>query len=169
MATKFELIVDAIHAQLADPTVLRQTGRLSIRENAPTRRIVWVREPGEVTPPRNIGGKLSGGVRYRQVYTREELVEAHLYAENEETIELLLDGLLAAIHLVGGPSIKPSRYEWETETERGAAHLSSQPKIRLELTFMIPVFDERLPLTPLTKQGIAGVMFTEQIENVTQP
>lgn len=169
MATKFEQIVEAIHAELNDPTVLRQTGRLAVKENQQLRRVVWIREPSDITPPRNVGGKLAGGVRYRQVYTREERVEAHVYAEDEDTIELLLDNLLGAMHVVGGPSIQPSKYAWETERAEGAAHLTSQPKIQLELTFMIPVFDERRPLTPLTKQGVVGTLLAEQVENIIQP
>jgi hypothetical protein len=170
MATKLQQHIDAIHAQLADASVLSQFGRVKLQENTQQRRVVWVRTQSQVEPPKSVGGRLDGaGNRLRQVYRRAEGVYAYVFAEDETTTELLLDGLLAAIHLTCGPNAMPGSYEWEMEAPGRADIALRQPKIRLELVLYIPVFDEAAVLQSLTKQGVVGSFAGVQIESIIQP
>jgi len=170
MATKLQQHIDAIHEQLNDSSVLSQSGRVKLQENTQTRRVVWVRAPGQVQPPKSVGGRFDGaGSRLRQVYRRAEGVLAYVFAENEDNTEVLLDNLLAAIHLVCGPNAVPGTYEWEMEAPGRADIATRQPKIRLELVLYIPVFDEFAGMVVISKQGVKGTFVTEVTDNVTQP
>lgn len=148
MATRLDRISDRVHTALADATVLKMIGRLALAENTQRRRVVWVRMPSSVEAPARAGGtKVTDpdtGLpkRIRVVYDRWETLSLHIFAEDDTAAELLLDGMLAALHLVLGPDCMMRGYEWETEREGKADIAKRGPKIVLDCIIKMPVSDE---------------------------
>jgi len=146
--TRLDRISEAVHDKLADASVLRLLGRPAIAEHEQSRRVVWVNEPSRVEPAKATGGTRvasASGVgddRIRKVYTRQQVLSLHIYAEDAEQTEILFDGMLAAMHLAYGAGIIPGSYEWESERADIAGNALRQPKIRLEIVVMMPVSDE---------------------------
>lgn len=148
MATRLDRISDRVHAALADATVLKQIGRLALAENTQIRRVVWVRTPSTVEPPSRAGGlkvtdpDTGDQKRIGVVYDRWENVSLHMFAQDDTAGELLLDGMLAALHQVLGPDCIHRGYEWETEREGRADIAKRGPKIVLDCIIKMPVADE---------------------------
>lgn len=148
MATRLDRYAELVHAKLDDESVRCMVGRLKIKENVQRRRVVWVRTPSSITTPMRSGGKATTNAttgapeRIRACYDRQESVSLHIFAEDADTAEALLDNMLAALHLVSGPNVTPGTYEWETENPDIADISLRQPKIRLDIVVRMPVSDE---------------------------
>jgi hypothetical protein len=154
-------IVDSIHAKLNDATVKKLLGRKALSEHQQQRRIVWIRRPSPVVNPQNVGGKLTASTtqRTRTAYVIEQAIEANIYAESEDTLEVLVGNLLAAISLVLGPRAQKMVVDWETETDApGVAkgHLVRGCKALLLLSIAVPVTDEIAELVTIEEQGHDG-------------
>lgn len=153
--SQFRDVAAAVETQLNDDSVKFQYGRDELAKHEQKRRIVWVRKLGVFEAPKNQGGKSvngSGGVeqRIRIAFMKVEEVEAHIYAENEDSCEVLFDAVLAAIKRVGVWILQPVRYEWQTELDGISASRQRQPKIMLVLQSRILVADEESTLVVIT-------------------
>lgn len=154
-------IVADIHGTLNDASVKALLGRKALTKHEQTRRVVWIRGTGSrVSRPVDVGGKLvtnndATQDRHAPIYTMQESVEAHIYAEDEDACEQLFSNLLAAMKTALGSAWEPGRYEWQTETGSDGVNTGYAVrgcKIQFDSTWMIPSTGEIKPLTILTDQ-----------------
>lgn len=159
--TQMYLAVEAVHAELADPTVLLQFGRDALDANKQRRRIVWVRPGGTCQSPSRGGGMYRSpeeaaaeplpttgapaatpqGNRTQFCYEPVDAVVAHLYAETDATLERLFYNLLAAIKKSCGHMATPGTYVWPQELAAGSLG-QRQPKLELQINFTFAAPEE---------------------------
>jgi hypothetical protein len=159
--TRLGQAVVRIRAQLNDATVVHRVGELWLRSWGEQRRIVWVVRPSRIERPfRTLGGGFASGAeaeRTTPARVRHELVQAYIQAEDQATVELLLDNVLAALDNTYSNLAEPGSYEWETqqrpgstEDEGGAGHTLWAERIRLDVVFEWLVLKEISPLAIMT-------------------
>jgi hypothetical protein len=154
--TRLQELVTAIHATLNDASVAARVGRVYLDEHDQARRVVWVREGGDVEPPKQAGGRLVPGAtpddpdfRVRACKIRVERVQAHIYAEEEDLAENLLDAIIAAVCLTV-PTVRMTGYDWVTEEAEHAGRTLRTSKVVLKMQgFRLPVPDEIRQLEPV--------------------
>jgi hypothetical protein len=157
----FREIVTAIHEKLDDSSVHMLIGRKHLKESNPQRRVVWARRPSQVVTPSTAGGKLVKGAttatdaRVSQIYTLEQACEAHIYAEDEDAVEALFSNLLIAQYAVLNTGAQRMLADWETDTQPTGVIVRGE-KIRLDVTWLIPLTNEPAKLTPIENQTHVG-------------
>lgn len=175
--SRLEEFTVSIHETLADSSVKRLFGRKSLAHQEQARRIVWVRTRGDIEAPRQAGGREvppattpPGGTTYRvrACCLRIERVEAHIFAEDDEKLDALLDNLLAAIYLtIPTPSFSGFAFPSQEEGKDGES-LRTQ-KCVLTVAFRCPVPDEIKPLAPITGFTTTAGTLTQDDTVVPEP
>lgn len=151
--SRFVDLVSDIETTMGDSTVTFVVGNDKNRKRGPRRRIHWVRRGGPVVPSSRAGATLVGddssGDRVRTPLNRIGLIEAHIFAEDDDTTEDLLDNTIAAIYqtFTGAGGVEFVEYDWDDDqiNQRG-------PYTVLSFSVTYPVSDEIKPLTELTAQ-----------------
>lgn len=148
MASRLEQLTLDIHETLNDATVEHRFGRKHLEHHDQERRIVWVRAPSRLEEPRQAAArKVVGTTEYRVTtcVDRMDAVEAHIWAEDDESIDQLLDNLVAAICLTqrfmawGG-------YTYASQEPKEGGETARTEKIILRVSFRLPVPEEIKPL-----------------------
>lgn len=169
MATRLREFAELVHVELADATVRAAHDAVGLQQHQPERRIVWLTQGGTTEPARQAGARVVGNDRVRASRNRVEHVDAHVFAENRETTEMLLDNLIAAVGNTLNGVVEMPTYRWESEEpdEAGRARRTAHCVLRINLR--LPVPDEIRPLHPIT--GVEDVCGTldEGGEIVPQP
>lgn len=157
--SRLKRVTLAIHAALNDPTVKHGWGAFALKNHAQPRRIVWVRTQSTIEPPKQAGGRLQGipagasteqgASRARLCRIRVQVVDAHIYGEDEGAVDDTLDNLLAAVELVW-PQTEYIFEDWPLENETDA-NITHYPKAIVRMRLRLAVADEVLPL-----QVVAG-------------
>ena len=153
---------------LADSTVKFLIGRDKLSLNAGLRRVIFTTSKSPITAPQGTGGRRFEGAgtprdpvqvptpnpqRVTQIYSIDLNVTAHVYAENGQTVEELMEQLLVVMRDWGGGSgFKPMNLTWATD--QGTNSMNRQPKMEIELVVRPAVTGERKPLTEITAQQI---------------
>lgn len=148
----------AVHANLADATVLQVVGQLNKGRNTQRRRVHWYREGGEIVPPHQAGGRISDGdeatgTRAPAVWQREEQITCHVFAESEDTLDTLLDNLIVAIDRTApNGSVIFGNYTWAaTDKDEFAKRV---PMVELQCVVKLPVLDEQKSLVEITAEEL---------------
>ena len=91
-------MVDRVHDQLDDPSVLKVIGNIKKSQHGPRRRIHWYEMGGSIIKSERSSGKESSS-NQREVseWWRTVAVECSMFAETPDNLELLLDNLIVAI------------------------------------------------------------------------
>ena len=153
--SRLQDLTAAFHQRLNDATVAYVFGRADFDDHQQTRRIVWVREGSQLEPPYRAGGTFIDGnpaVRVRICADRIERVAAHIFAEDDEAADTLLDNLIAAVLLTIPAQHRQFpvlSYEWKTHEPREAGHTLRAEYVILHCAFRLPVPDEIKPLREL--------------------
>jgi hypothetical protein len=169
VATRLEEFATAVHAALGDPSVKAYFDATALQEHKQRRRIVWVTPGGTTETPRQSGGMPpSDGskMRIQACRVRVENIDAHIYAENRETTEILLDNLIAAVCLTINPAEMPT-YTWETETLDNAGRTLRIAHCILRIYLRLPVPDEIKQLFPI--RGVEDECGTLQDDGSIKP
>lgn len=160
MASRLQEFAELVHDELGDATVVAKHDRVALQQHQQRRRIVWLTEGGQTIPPAQRGATFSidgVGQRIQICRMRVEHVDAHLFAEDRETTEHLLDNVIAAVCNVLKVVEIPS-YTWESEdnAEAGRALRGAHCVLRINLHLFVP--QEIKPLRLIT--GVEDVCGT---------
>ena len=112
--------VTAIAAQYADATVSFEAGKFVLNKNAQQRKIVFVRQAGDLkfssAPGRHAFGTPVAGVGTKTVqrFERFELLEVTLRAADEDDLDAMFDRFVNSVFEVFGPNAfeNTNQYEW---------------------------------------------------------
>lgn len=154
----------SIEAELNDPSVaFIVAGNLKNEGlNHQRRRVHCYRLGGTIEAPERAGGTVvethpleadanifdAGKSRVPTVWNRREHIELRIFAESEETLDVLLDNIITAIdRSAPNGGIEWEEYTW-IENEIG----QRQPMIPLRLWAMFPVAEEIKKLTILAAE-----------------
>lgn len=160
--TRLGSLAERVHNQLADATVEELHGRASLKDHNGQRRIHWLAPTGILGAPSQAGGRFAEGEttqRKPAAKTREQDIECHIFAEDVETIETLLDNFVAAMHLAG-VQFERGRYRSPTQEDATLAGLVNWTEWII-LTFVVkwPVVAEIQPLRKvLSVQDVCGTI-----------
>jgi hypothetical protein len=138
--SRIRSFVDAVEAELDDETVAFVIGKVNEGKHGQRRRVHWYRMGGEIVPTERQGGTMTDGETTRTVsaWTRAERIVVHIFAENTDTVETLLDNLIVAIdHAAGVSAFTRAEYLWQ-ENELA----QRVPMVELEFRLALPVADE---------------------------
>jgi hypothetical protein len=132
--------VTALAARYADATVSFEAGKLVLNKNAQQRKIILVRQEGQLkfssAPGRAaFGTPLAGaGTVTKQPFERFELIEATLRAEDEDELDLMFDRFVNTVFEVFGPNAfeDVSDYAWfQADSTSGGDWARRNPAIKL--------------------------------------
>jgi hypothetical protein len=147
--------VSAVATELDDDSVDFVIGKAKEGQHGQRRRVHWYRLGGEIEKNTRQGGTLTDTETTRTVavWQREERIVARIFAESEDTIDVLLDNLIVAIDRTAGVSaFTKADYIWhENEIAQRA------PMVELEFRLALPVADE-----------ITALVVIEAVETTTE-
>ncbi len=152
MSTRLERIAAKIHTALPPgANIVPKFGKRALKNFDKPRRIVWISPGGDINPAKRTNGTLTNEAgkpeRISIIADRYESIEAHLFAEDAERLEVLLDAVVAAIHNQLGPSAPfPWKYGWGEESQDGGQQANIRPKIVLSFQAQMPVSEQALGL-----------------------
>lgn len=146
--SRLERITREIHDKLNDPGIEYGFGRKSLTEHAERRRIIYVRDGGIVAPPKQPIGDVDR-YRIKICRSRVESVEAHVYGENDEDADDILDALIASV-CAKIPDAKISKYDAISEEKSEAGHALRTYKYLLRFEMWLPVPSEIKELRTVT-------------------
>lgn len=152
MSTRLERIAKKIHAALpVGANVVPVFGVKGLSKHDKPRRIVWVSPGGDVNPAKRTNGTLTDEAgkteRISIIADRFEQVSAHIFAEDPERCEALLDGVIAAIHQEYAANAPyPWRYDWFGESQDAGPQPNFRPKIVLTFKVQMPVSEKAMGL-----------------------
>ncbi len=132
-------IVTAVEADMADSTILFLTGKQREKQNAAKRRIIFIRERGQLSPsmaPKGVNQTTKAKVLFR----RAEIFRIVLHAETEDVLDQLFDNFVHSVWKLFAPNVfeDSSDYTWEKDdAENAGSHLARNPSITLLLTFRL--------------------------------
>ena len=105
--SRISAFATAVHATLADATVQEVVGQKNKGRNRQRRRVHWYRQGGTIEPPHQAGGRIpedeteATGNRQPTIWQRQEEIVCHIFAESEDTLEILLDNWIVALDKYG--------------------------------------------------------------------
>lgn len=132
-------IVDAVEADMADSTVLFLTGKQREKQNAAKRRIIFIRERGQLSPSTAPKG-VNQATKAKVIFQRAETFRIVLHAETEHVLDQLFDNLVHSVWNKFAPNVfeDTSDYTWNNEdAENAGSHMARNPSITLLLTFRL--------------------------------
>lgn len=147
--TRLETFVEAVHATLAQPSVVAVVHRKEQTEHKAPRRIEWRALTGIVGPPKpGRAGQVKVGQATSSVapYDRFEQVGALIVAENIDVLDALFDQFVVAVQLTLGRTF-PMNYKWETEEDGKNAHNARGCAVRCVFEVGFPVREVQSTLT----------------------
>lgn len=141
---------DSVHVALNDATVEKVIGQKNGNRHGKRRRLHWYRISGQIVPARQTGGTEENGNRSPTELTRLETVQCNVFAETEDTLDVLIDNVIAAIQGdAPGGSVQWGDYTWAHDeyAKRG---------VMVPLTFEIrlPVLSEQKALVTITDEDL---------------
>jgi hypothetical protein len=145
--SRFTQLVDDIEQRLADSSVLFVIGNDNQKKRGPRRRIHWYRRGGPIVTNKRSGQGAVSGDRVTTPYVRKGVIEAHIFSENDDTTEQLLDNLLSAIFGLNNTGLELFDYDWDDDqiNQRGCYCI-------LRFTVIAPVTSEKLSTVIITGQ-----------------
>ncbi len=160
--SRMEVVSRKVHHELNDSSVKNVWGAKGLDQLDQPRRVVWVRAPSLVTEPSQAGGRIQGGEasggsgegssgqrgtsRWRVTRIRQQVLDLHIYAENELLVDALLDNMIAAIDL-SWPQVKFISEDWTPEDN------THRPKVVLRAIFRLTTTDEVKQLSAVLGQA----------------
>jgi hypothetical protein len=165
----------AIADQYADATVSFEAGKLILNKNAQQRKIVLVRQSGDLrfsSAPgkRAFGVPVSGaGTTTIQRFERFELLEATLRAADEADLDTMFDRFVNAVFEVFGPNAfeDVNQYEWfQGDSAAGGDWARRNPGIKIYFRVRLKSRSETSPYAVVTT---ATGSVTEGAETVNLP
>lgn len=138
--SQLDEILTTVAARYADSTVSFEAGKVVLNKNALQRKIILVRQSGDLrfsNAPgrRQFGIPLSGaGTTTQQKFERFEQIEATLRAEDEDALDLMFDRFVNAVFDVFGPNAfeNVNPYEWfQGDSTTGGDWARRNPSIKL--------------------------------------
>jgi hypothetical protein len=125
-------------------------GMKALQSHGAKKRVVWVTPGGSIGPASRTNGTVTdeNGTQQRvSIFAyRVEDVVVHIFAENGEDAEAILDTLAAAIQNVVGVNNAPFpwNYNWAGDASDGT--IARMPKVALSLTMKLPLSNQSLGL-----------------------
>lgn len=174
MTTRLEEIAVAVHQRLnaalpPEAQIKAYHDRVALTAHQQRRRIVWLTEGGTTQPPRQGGGRPPTDgtpVRAQSCRMRVEEADAHIFAENRERTEELLDALIAAVCTVLAVVEIPT-YRWVTEEVTQAGQALRVAYCVLRILIRLPVPEEIAALSPIL--GVDDICGTIQPDGSFKP
>jgi hypothetical protein len=124
-----------------------EVGRKQVKKNSRPPRVVWIPIAGPIAPPDDVGGRLVGTEKGRQIATRVQGFEVHVQGCDIDETELLSDAVVAACwRSLSRGSVVFGDHTWTTQTPDGADFAVDGEKIVLTLQIKIPI--PELPTVP---------------------
>lgn len=159
--SRLSALADTVHTLLDDATVLKVIGQQNKGRNLQRRRIHWYRMGGEITFPKQAGGRVNSagddvtGTREPAVWMRLETVTCHLFAESEETLDVLLDSWIVALdNTAPNGSVQFTDYSWDsTDADEFAKRT---PMVAASFVIKLPVVDEIGQLVEITAEELTA-------------
>ena len=146
--SRLEDLSDAVHTLLDDSTVEQVVGRRKDGRHGKRRRIHWYSAGGIVQKNSRSGGTVDGVEKSVVVWERLERVSCLVFAENVDTLDVLLDNLIAAIdNTAPNGSAIFDGYTWDYDEVAQRI-----PSSELQFEIKWPVRDEQKALTVITAE-----------------
>ncbi len=156
MASTFEMLVNAVHEKLGMSDLECGVSGKALSANSRPPRIVWVRVSGVMAPADTLTRadvELPGGIkgRYKVAYSQELVVQANIWAADNEHLERLHMRTLSACRDVFGTGSQPGSFEHiaDSHSAHGVAMVQQfkwslhvgrfKPNMRDEAGPMLPV------------------------------
>jgi hypothetical protein len=166
----------AIAARYADPTVSFEAGKLVLNKNAQQRKIVLVRQSGDLrfssAPGRRVYGTPTSGAgsTTTQRFERFEQIEVTLRAEDEDALDAMFDRFVNATFEVFGPNAfeESSPYAWfQGDSSAGGDWARRNPAIKLTIRVRLRSVSQPGPYAILASAGATAIPF--DAEGATAP
>jgi hypothetical protein len=174
--SRLDDIVTLLAAQYADATVSFEAGKLVLNRNAQQRKIVLVRQEGQLRPSAAPGRApfsvpvAGAGTTTKQPFERFELLECTLRAEDEDELDQMFDRFVNTVFEVFGPAAfeDVNEYEWfQGDSSAGGDWARRNPAIKLYFRVRLRSIAQPGPFAVL---GTAdGTMVLTDPEGVTGP
>lgn len=155
MATRLSVFASEVHAYLVTKgvTITQRDEIEALQQHDKLARIVWITPGGTVVAPRRGGAEqpTSGAAnRNRSCRTRDERVQAHIFARDRAEAETLLDAVIAAIHELA-PDSEFGDYGYPQEADRAKSGQTLRAhECVLLFKLRLPVSAEIAPLVTIT-------------------
>lgn len=139
MSSITETIVSQLETAMADASILFLRGKKNEERNAKKRRIVCIRETGQLSMSTVPNGK-DPVTKSKVTFRRSERFRFVLHAESEETLDQMFDNFVISLWELYAPNVfeDVSEYAWKKEdADNGGATVSRQPVITALVTFRL--------------------------------
>lgn len=166
----------AIADRYDDATVSFEAGKVVLNKNAQRRKIILVRQSGDLlfssAPGRAaFGAPVSGaGTFTTQRFERFELIECTLRAEDEDALDAMFDRFVNAVFEVFGPNAFEDRnaYQWfQGDSSQGGDWVRRSPAIKLYIRVRLRSRSQPGPYAVLATAG--GTAAMTDAEGATGP
>ena len=143
----FTTLVDDIEQEFGDASVSFVVGNDNRRKRGPRRRIHWYRVGGPIGTNSRAGGALVGTKRVNCAWERRGIIEAHIFSENDDTTEAMLNNLIASVYRTLNTGFDFLDYSWEDDhvNQRG-------PYVIMRFQVVTPVPNENSDLVTITDE-----------------
>lgn len=150
--SRFSDFVDKIENELNDSSVkFVKSSPDRAGQHGPRRRIHFYLSGGDIEKTSQAGGRIVDGYQVRApvVYERLERIEIVVFAENQDTLDVLIDNLINAIdHSSPNGGVLFSSYEYDYDQ-----YSKRIPIIRMVVEVKLPVTDEQKDLVIITDES----------------
>jgi hypothetical protein len=152
--SRLERLTRKIHAKLNDASVTHLFGAKNLAVHESDRRICYVRNGGDIVPPKQTGAAAIDDNRHRMTVckTRVESCIAHLWAETDALADDLLDNLIAAICELD-PNAVFGRYGAMSDEPGEAGEILRNYKYTVPFALKLPVPSSIKPLRVIAAIG----------------
>lgn len=143
--SRFTDLIDTFETEFNDSSVTFVVGNENKRRRGSRRRIHFYRTGGPIVTHSRTGGTKVGIERVTCSFERRGVIEAHIFAESDDTSETILDNLIATIYRTLELGFEFLGYDWDDDqvNQRG-------PYIILRFSVAHPVPNENSELVTLT-------------------
>jgi hypothetical protein len=174
--SRLDDIVTSLATRYADPTVSFEAGKLKLNTNAQQRKIILVRQEGQLkfsaAPGRApFSVPVAGvGTTTKQPFERFELLEATLRAEDEDELDQIFDRFVNTVFEVFGPNAfeDVNDYAWfQGDSSAGGDWARRNPAIKLHFRVRLRSIAQPGPFAVVS--GVTGAAVLTDPEGVTGP
>ena len=161
MADNLDTIAAAVHARPTLVGIDYAVARLGVEALESYPRVVWVSEGGSIEAIDDVGARVVGTDRRRQVRTDVMDVQLHIWGEDREEARTLMHALIYTIWEQCYGCVEFGKYQYITEQTARAEFATHGSKILLDLAIRLPVSEGASALTIIAEEGHTGTFISD--------